>query len=115
MPVFSPMLIRPMAAGEIPSPRLRSPEAISACGHCDSASDGTEVAIAMTASRVPGPCTPGASRGITGRTVGHHASLTHPDPQEITIRWRGSFGYLDAWAGEGDGTAAIIHLADYQK
>jgi hypothetical protein len=29
-------------------------------------------------------------------------SLTHPDLQEITIRWRGAFGYMDAWAGEGD-------------
>lgn len=26
-------------------------------------------------------------------TIDHHASLTHLDPQEITIRWRGSFGY----------------------
>ena len=41
-------------------------------------------------------------KGITGGTAGHHASLTHPDLQEITIRWRGSFGYVDAWAGEGD-------------
>jgi hypothetical protein len=37
-------------------------------------------------------------------TVDHHASLTHTHPglQEITIRWRGSFGYMDAWAGKGD-------------
>jgi len=35
-------------------------------------------------------------------TVDHHASLTCPDLQEVTIRWRGSFGYLTAWAGEGD-------------
>jgi hypothetical protein len=37
-------------------------------------------------------------------TVDHHASLTHAHPglQEITIRWRGSFGYMDAWAGKGD-------------
>jgi hypothetical protein len=34
-------------------------------------------------------------------TVDHHASVTHPDLQEVTIRWRGSFGYLIAWAGEG--------------
>jgi hypothetical protein len=32
----------------------------------------------------------------------HHASLTHPHLQEVTIRWRGSFGYLIGWAGEGD-------------
>ena len=29
-------------------------------------------------------------------TVDHHASLTCPDLQEVTIRWRGSFGYLTA-------------------
>jgi hypothetical protein len=34
--------------------------------------------------------------------VDHHASLTHPDLQEITIRWRGSFGCITAWAGDGD-------------
>ncbi|WP_239395133.1 hypothetical protein [Frankia sp. CiP3] len=32
----------------------------------------------------------------------HRASQTHPALQEITIRWRGGFGYLSAWAGEGD-------------
>jgi hypothetical protein len=35
-------------------------------------------------------------------TVDHHASLTHPELQEITIRWRGSYGYMTAWAGEDD-------------
>jgi hypothetical protein len=43
-------------------------------------------------------------------TVDHHASLTHPDLQEITIRWRGSFGYLNAWAGEGDDNDERIPL-----
>jgi hypothetical protein len=43
-------------------------------------------------------------------TVDHHASLTHPDLQEITIRWRGSFGYMDAWAGEGDDNDERIPL-----
>ena len=38
---------------------------------------------------------------LTEGTVDHHASLTHPDLQEITVRWRGSFGYMDAWAGKG--------------
>jgi len=32
----------------------------------------------------------------------HRASRTHPALEEITIRWRGGFGYLSAWAGEGD-------------
>ena len=45
-------------------------------------------------------------------TVHHDASLTHPHPelQEITIRWRGSFGYMDAWAGEGDDSDERIPL-----
>ncbi len=55
-----------MVAGEISSPRLRSPEAISVCDHCDSTPGGTEVAIAMTANRVPGPCTAGRpDRGLS--------------------------------------------------
>jgi hypothetical protein len=46
----------------------------------------------------------------TEGTVDHHASLTHPELQEITIRWRGSFGYLSAWAGPGDDTDEEIRL-----
>jgi hypothetical protein len=46
----------------------------------------------------------------TEGTVGHHASLTHPALQEITIRWRGGFGYLAAWAGPGDDTDEEIRL-----
>lgn len=34
----------------------------------------------------------------------HHASLTHPELQEITIRRRGSLGYMAAWAAPGDDT-----------
>ena len=49
-------------------------------------------------------------KGITEGTVDHHAPLTHPDLQEITIRWRGSFGYVDAWAGEGDDSDERIPL-----
>ncbi len=43
-------------------------------------------------------------------TVDHHASLTHPELQEITIRWRGSFGCMEAWAGEGDDNDERIPL-----
>ena len=50
------------------------------------------------------PVPPKRLKELTEGTVDHHASLTHPHPelQEITIRWRGSFGYMDAWAGNGD-------------
>ena len=39
----------------------------------------------------------------TEGTADHRAALTHlhPELQEITIRWRGSFGYMDAWVGQG--------------
>jgi hypothetical protein len=47
-------------------------------------------------------------------TVDHHASLTCPDLQEVTIRWRGSYGCLDAWAGEGDDNDEQIPLCRIQ-
>lgn len=47
---------------------------------------------------------------LTEGTVDHHASLTHPELQEITIRWRGSYGYMAAWAGPGDDTDEEIRL-----
>lgn len=47
-------------------------------------------------------------------TVDHHASLTCPDLQEVTIGWRGSFGYLTAWAGEGDDNDEQIPLCRIQ-
>ena len=49
-------------------------------------------------------------KDLTEGTVDHHASLTHPELQEITIRWRGSFGYMAAWAGPGDDTDEEIRL-----
>ena len=48
------------------------------------------------------PAPPKRLKDLIEGTVDHHASQTHPDLQEVTIRWRGSFGYLIAWAGEGD-------------
>jgi len=56
------------------------------------------------------PVPPKRFKELTEGTVDHHASLTHPDLQEITIRWRGSFGYMDAWAGEGDDNDERIPL-----
>jgi hypothetical protein len=49
-------------------------------------------------------------KDLTEGTVDHHASLTHPELQEITIRWRGSFGYMAAWTGPGDDTDEEIPL-----
>lgn len=56
------------------------------------------------------PVPPKRVTELTEGTVDHHASLTHPDLQEITIRWRGSYGYMDAWAGEGDDNDEKIPL-----
>ena len=48
------------------------------------------------------PAPPKRLKDLIEGTVDHHASLTYPDLQEVTIRWRGSLGYLIAWAGDGD-------------
>jgi hypothetical protein len=56
------------------------------------------------------PVPPKRLKELVEGTVDHHASRTHPTLQEITIRWRGSFGYLDAWAGEGDDNDERIPL-----
>jgi len=42
--------------------------------------------------------------------VDHHASQTWPALQEVTIRWRGSYGYLTAWDGDGDDNDEQIPL-----
>jgi hypothetical protein len=56
------------------------------------------------------PVPPRRVKELTEGTVDHYASLTHPELQEITIRWRGSFGYMAAWAGPGDDTDEEIPL-----
>jgi hypothetical protein len=58
------------------------------------------------------PVPPKRLKELVEDTVDHHASLTHPSMrlQEVTIRWKGSFGYMDAWAGEGDDNDERIRL-----
>jgi hypothetical protein len=58
------------------------------------------------------PVPPKRLKELIEGTADHHASLTHPHPelQEITIRWRGSYGYMDAWAGQGDDNDERIPL-----
>ncbi len=60
------------------------------------------------------PVPPERLKGLIEGTVDHHASLTCPDLQEITIRWRGSYGCLDAWAGGGDDNDEQIPLCRIQ-
>lgn len=33
----------------------------------------------------------------------HHASLVWPGLEEVTVRWRGGYGYVTAWTSEDDG------------
>jgi hypothetical protein len=56
------------------------------------------------------PVPPKRLKELVEGTVDQHASRTHPALQEITIRWRGSYGYPDAWAGEGDDNDERIPL-----
>src|SRR3954454_5600027 len=56
------------------------------------------------------PVPPKRLKELVEGTVDHHASLTHPDLQEITIRWRGGYGYIHAWAGAGDENDEQIRL-----
>jgi hypothetical protein len=56
------------------------------------------------------PVPPKRAKELVEGTVDHHASKTHPGLQEITIRWRGAYGYMDAWAGAGDENDEQIHL-----
>lgn len=57
------------------------------------------------------PAPPKRLKDLVEGTVDHHrASVTHPDLQEVTIRWHGAFGYLIAWAGEGDDNDEQIPL-----
>ena len=37
-----------------------------------------------------------------GNDLDHYASTRWPDLEEVTITWRGSYGYLRAWTTETD-------------
>ena len=56
------------------------------------------------------PVPPKQLKDLIEGTVDHHASQACPALQEVTIRWRGSYGYLIAWAGEGDDNDEQIPL-----
>lgn len=56
------------------------------------------------------PVPPKRLKDLIEGTVDHHASQACPGLQEVTIRWHGSFGYLIAWAGEGDDNDEQIPL-----
>jgi hypothetical protein len=56
------------------------------------------------------PVPPKHLKDLIEGTVDNHASQAWPALQEVTIRWRGSYGYLIAWAGEGDDNDEQIPL-----
>ena len=56
------------------------------------------------------PVPPKQLKDLIEGTVDHHASQACPALQEVTIRWRGSYGYLIAWAGEADDNDEQIPL-----
>src|SRR5258708_30810910 len=59
------------------------------------------------------PAPPRRLKDLIEGTVDHHASRC-PDLQEVTRRWRGSYGYLPAWAGEGDDNDEQIPLCSIE-
>jgi hypothetical protein len=73
---------------------------------------GSDQPTTLAISVGPAPvAASGTIRTRRARRCSHHrASRTHPALQEITIRWRGGFGYLSAWAGEGDDNDEEIRL-----
>lgn len=42
------------------------------------------------------PVPPKQLKNLIEGTVGHHASTAFPGLQEVTVRWRGPYGYLTA-------------------
>jgi hypothetical protein len=56
------------------------------------------------------PVPPKRLKDLIEGTVDHHASQARPALQEVTIRWRGSFGYLTARAGAGNDNDTKIPL-----
>ncbi len=75
---------------------------------CRASRPGTVPPQASDTNGMPVP--PRRLKDLIEGTVDHHASLTYPDLQEVTIRWRGSSGCLIAWAGEGDDNDEQIPL-----
>ena len=59
------------------------------------------------------PVPPKRLKDLVEGTVDHHASRAWPALDEVTITWRGSFGYLTGWTG-GDGNDQRIPLCRIQ-
>ena len=48
------------------------------------------------------PVPPRRLKDLIEGTVDHHASQRWPVLEEVTIRWRGSYGYLTGYLSEND-------------
>jgi hypothetical protein len=56
------------------------------------------------------PVPPKHLKDLIEGTVDHHAAQAWPALEEVTIRWRGSFGYLTGLAEDDDGNEEQIPL-----
>jgi hypothetical protein len=56
------------------------------------------------------PVPPKRLKDLIEGTVDHHAAQAWPGLQEVTIRWRGSFGYLTGLAEDDNGNEEQIPL-----
>lgn len=61
----------------------------------------TTPAIMLTLNVVPVPSK--RVKDDLAADLDHHASLAWPGLEEITVRWRGGYGYVTAWTSEDDG------------
>ena len=52
-------------------------------------------------------------KDLTEGTVDHHASQHWPALEEVTIRWRGSYGYLTGYLSENDGDTIPLCRIQY--
>jgi hypothetical protein len=48
------------------------------------------------------PVPPRRLKGLVEGTVDHHASQRWPALEEVTISWRGSYGYLTGYLSDDD-------------
>ena len=58
-------------------------------------------------------CPPSASKDLIEGTVDHHASKRWPALEEVTITWRGGYGYLTGYLSDNDGDQIKLCRIEY--
>ena len=61
----------------------------------------TTPAIMITLDVVPVPSK--RVKDDLAADLDHHASIAWPGLEEVTVRWRGGYGYVTAWTSEDEG------------